>query len=43
MLDKRRDAASAKAERVLGWKLRSREETIVATAESPVRLGVVPG
>jgi dihydroflavonol-4-reductase len=31
-----RHATSAKAERVLGWKPRSREDAIVATAESLV-------
>ena len=36
-----RDATSAKAERVLGWKPRSREDAIVATAESLVRFGVL--
>ena len=29
------------AERVLGWKPRSREDAIVATAESLVRFGIV--
>jgi nucleoside-diphosphate-sugar epimerase len=36
-----RNATSEKAQRVLGWKPRSREETIVATAESLFRLGIV--
>jgi dihydroflavonol-4-reductase len=36
-----RNATSAKAERVLGWKPRSREDAIVATAESLVRFGLV--
>ena len=41
LLGKVRNATSAKAERVLGWKPRSREDAIVATAESLVRLGIV--
>jgi dihydroflavonol-4-reductase len=36
-----RDATSAKAERLLGWKPRSREDAIVAAAESLVRFGVL--
>ena len=36
-----RNATSAKAERVLGWKPRSREDAIVATAESLVTFGIV--
>jgi dihydroflavonol-4-reductase len=36
-----RNATSAKAERVLGWKPRPREEAIVATAESLLKLGIV--
>jgi nucleoside-diphosphate-sugar epimerase len=36
-----RHATSAKAERVLGWKPRSREDAIVATAESLVQFGIV--
>jgi nucleoside-diphosphate-sugar epimerase len=36
-----RNATSAKAMRVLGWRPRSREEAIVATAESLIRLGLV--
>jgi nucleoside-diphosphate-sugar epimerase len=36
-----RNATSAKAERVLGWKPRSREDAIAATAESLVRFGIV--
>lgn len=35
------DATNEKATRVLGWKPRSREDAIVATAESLVKLGVV--
>jgi len=41
MLGKIRHATSAKAERVLGWKPRSREDAIVATAESLVKFGIV--
>jgi hypothetical protein len=37
----RQRKASAKAERVLGWKPRSREDAIVATAESLVKFGIV--
>jgi dihydroflavonol-4-reductase len=36
-----RDATSAKASRVLGWTPRSREDAIVATAESLVKFGIV--
>jgi dihydroflavonol-4-reductase len=38
-----RNATSAKAERVLGWRPRAREEAIVATAESLLRFGLVGG
>jgi nucleoside-diphosphate-sugar epimerase len=41
LLDNIRNATSAKAERVLGWKPRSREDAIVATAESLVKFGIV--
>ena len=41
MLGKVRNATSAKAERVLGWKPRSREDAIVATAESLLQFGIV--
>jgi nucleoside-diphosphate-sugar epimerase len=41
MLGKVRQATSAKAERVLGWKPRPREEALVATAESLLKFGVV--
>jgi len=37
------NATSAKARRLLGWQPRPAEEAIVATAESLVRLGLVPG
>lgn len=35
------DASGEKAQRLLGWKPRSREDAIVAAAESLVRLGLV--
>lgn len=41
LLDVIRQPTSAKAERLLGWKPRSREDTIVATAESLIRLGMI--
>jgi nucleoside-diphosphate-sugar epimerase len=41
MLGKIRHATSAKAERVLGWTPRSREDALVATAESLLKFGVV--
>jgi nucleoside-diphosphate-sugar epimerase len=41
LLDNTRTPTSAKAERVLGWKPRPREESIVATAESLIRFGIV--
>jgi nucleoside-diphosphate-sugar epimerase len=41
LLDNSRHATSAKAERVLGWKPRPREDAIVATAESLVKFGIV--
>ncbi len=40
-LGKRKNATNAKAKRVLGWNPRSNEESIVATAESLVRLGLL--
>lgn len=39
-LGKKKNATNEKARRVLGWKPRSDEESIVATGESLVRLGV---
>ncbi|MDR3738833.1 MAG: aldehyde reductase [Terracidiphilus sp.] len=39
----KKNATSAKAERVLGWKPRSAEEAIVAAAESLFALGVIRG
>jgi dihydroflavonol-4-reductase len=41
LLGKVRNATSAKAERVLGWKPRSREDAVVATARSLIEFGVV--
>ena len=40
-LGKARNATGAKAMRLLGWAPRSREEAIVATAESLIRLGLL--
>ncbi|TPL54756.1 aldehyde reductase [Mesorhizobium sp. B2-4-6] len=40
-LDKPRNATSAKAVRMLGWAPRSREDALVATGESLVRLGLL--
>ena len=40
-LGKARNATGAKATRLLGWAPRSREEAIVATAESLIRLGLL--
>ena len=40
-LGKKRNATSEKARRLLGWAPRSREDAIVATAESLVRLGLL--
>jgi dihydroflavonol-4-reductase len=41
MLGKIRHATSAKAERLLGWQPRSREDALVATAESLLKFGIV--
>ena len=41
LLDNTRHATSAKAERLLGWRPRSREDAIVATAESLIKFGIV--
>ncbi|HEY4244780.1 MAG TPA: aldehyde reductase [Kofleriaceae bacterium] len=41
LLDLDLDASSEKAQRVLGWKPRPREDAIVAAAESLMRLGLV--
>ncbi|WP_109484376.1 SDR family oxidoreductase [Occallatibacter savannae] len=40
-LGKWKNATSEKAQRVLGWKPRSREDSVVATGESLVKLGLV--
>lgn len=40
-LGKWKNATSEKAQRVLGWSPRSREDSVVATGESLVRLGLV--
>jgi nucleoside-diphosphate-sugar epimerase len=40
-LGKRKNATSAKAQRVLGWTPRSLEDSLVGSAESLVRLGLV--
>jgi len=42
-LGKRKNATNEKAKRVLGWAPRSNEESIVGTAESLVRLGLLKG
>jgi dihydroflavonol-4-reductase len=42
LLDINMNASSAKAIRLLGWRPRSSDEAIVASAESLVRLGL-PG
>lgn len=41
LLGKARSATSAKAQRVLGWKPRSWEDAVVATAESLLSLGLL--
>lgn len=43
LLDARLDASGEKARRLLGWAPRAREDAIVASAESLVRLGLVRG
>ena len=40
-MGKRKNASNEKAKRVLGWKPRSNEESIVSIAESLVRLGLL--
>jgi dihydroflavonol-4-reductase len=40
-LGKSKNASNEKAKRVLGWTPRSNEESVVATAESLVRLGLL--
>jgi nucleoside-diphosphate-sugar epimerase len=41
LLDSTRRATSAKAQRLLGWRPRSPEEALIATAQSLIRFGVV--
>jgi dihydroflavonol-4-reductase len=41
LLDNTRHATSAKAERVLGWRPRPREDAIIATVESLIRFGII--
>jgi nucleoside-diphosphate-sugar epimerase len=38
-LGKKRNATSAKAQRLLGWKPRPAEDALIATSESLMRLG----
>ncbi len=40
-LGKTKNATNEKARRMLGWAPRSNEESIIATAESLVRLGLL--
>ena len=40
-LGKFRNGSNEKARRVLGWEPRSREDALVATAESLLRLGLL--
>jgi nucleoside-diphosphate-sugar epimerase len=40
-LSKRKNATGEKARRVLGWKPRSNQESVIATAESLIRLGLL--
>ncbi len=40
-LGKTKNATNAKARRLLGWAPRSREDAIMATAESLLRLGLL--
>jgi nucleoside-diphosphate-sugar epimerase len=42
-LGKTKNATSMKAQRLLGWQPRSREEALCATAESMLRLGLLKG
>jgi dihydroflavonol-4-reductase len=41
LLGNSRHVTGAKAQRVLGWQPRSREDAIVATAESLIEFGIV--
>jgi dihydroflavonol-4-reductase len=43
MLGRVRHSTSAKARSLLGWRARSNDEAILATAESLIRLGLVKG
>ncbi len=43
MLGKVRHATSAKARRLLGWQPRSREDAVVATAQSLITFGIAGG
>lgn len=43
LLGRNMNATSEKAKRLLGWAPRSREDAIVATAESLLRLGLIDG
>ena len=40
-LGKRKNATNEKAKRMLGWTPRSNEESVIATAESLVQLGLL--
>jgi len=42
-LGKWKNGTSEKAQKILGWSPRSREESVVATGHSLVRLGLVRG
>jgi nucleoside-diphosphate-sugar epimerase len=42
-LGKRKNATNAKARRVLGWSPRSNQKSILSTAESLIKLGLVKG
>jgi nucleoside-diphosphate-sugar epimerase len=42
-LGKRKNATSEKARRLLGWSPRSNEDSVVDTAESLIRLGLLRG
>ncbi|MBX3067237.1 MAG: aldehyde reductase [Cryobacterium sp.] len=42
-LGNHREVSNAKAKKLLGWKPRSNEELILATAQSLIDLGLVPG
>jgi len=42
-LGKKKNATSDKAKRLLGWLPRSNEESVIATADNLVRLGLLKG